>query len=526
MADSVSSVGQGSSSSLSDLLSQMGGSGSSSSTSQSSSSSQTQSDQLVQAYKQSQQPSLDTLAKKQQDLQKRLSFYGTLNSKLNNLISNIDTFTASNSNSKFVTRTITSSDSNIMTATATSDAVVGVNTVKVNRLATNDNLISQRLNLSSDFGDISGTHTFNLTVNNITTSIDVNFDNTETNEQAMTKIVNAINTKYDQINSADTTLDNTFVTASYIKDTNNTGRITFTASKTGDENKVTFSGEQDADNGILAKLGLTTSLFSDSANRTVSNGGTSGYRTADSKNLDSEILINGVTVTRSSNAIDDILPGITLNLLKPDTDEVVLNTSVDTKAVESLINPIISSYNDLLTFSKSDTDILRKDTSINSLSFDLRGLSVADMNQVSSGDTTTPKNLFDIGLKVASDGTLSISDETKLTDALKKNPQQVAVLFTNPGDPNDSTKPSGLAARLNDTIKSFTGQGGLILAKQKMLNDQIDQTAKKTTDLQTKIDAQAETLRNQYESQLSVYLQAQQQLNLLGSYSSTTGASS
>jgi len=110
--------------------------------------------------------------------------------------------------------------------------------------------------------------------------------------------------------------------------------------------------------------------------------------------------------------------------------------------------------------------------------------------------------LYDIGISIGTDGSLSLSDTTKLQDALKNNPQKVAALFTTPTNSTDPTQPEGFAANLYDTIKNFTGQGGLILMKTKLLGDQINQTAQKTTDLQSRIDAQAETLRKQYEDQL------------------------
>jgi flagellar hook-associated protein 2 len=521
---------------LSSILSSLQSSTSTSSSS-SSSTPTTQSDLLVASYKQTQQSKLDTLSAKQKDLQTRQAFYNTLNSKINTLLSSIDTFTASNSNSKFVTRTISSSDTSVATATATSDAIPGFSTLKVNRLAANDTLIGKQM-LRTDSSGLTGVKTF--TIKGTSTALNpatitVDFGSTPlSNEDAMKLIVSTVNA-YKSNNSNDTI--GLGLSASYVKDSPTTGRVTFTSTITGSDYAISFD---DNESGVLSDfLGLgnvTSGRSSTDTNQTAAH-----FMSQDTSTLNSEIVVNGVTVTNNSNSISDVLPGITINLLdKTDTDKTLtLKTDVDTKAVQSLIQPLLTAYNDLLTFSKSNKTILSSDPGISSLSSDLRALSTQTLRNISDPISKESKSLADIGVKIASDGTLTLSDTTKLDTFLKQvgGAQKVAELFTTVANPSDSSQPYGLAARLNDLVKRFTGYTdsngnnitGIIKSKNLFLSQQIENNTKKTQELQDRIDKQAESLRKQYESTLKVYLEAQNQyssfLGIQNSlYTSSTGS--
>lgn len=463
-----------------------------------SSSNQTASDLLVQAYKQAQQTRVDTLTNRQKTLETRRSFFSSLNTKLNSLVSNLDTFTADNADSKFVTRSITSSLSSVLTATASSDALVGINQIFVERLATNDTLIAKQLNLSSAFGESAGTKSIGLTVNGTSFNINVEFTGSETNEEAMTKIANAINSTED-----------IKVSAALIKNTSTTGRLTLTSKETGGENKITFT-----DNSVFAKLGFDTSTLNpDSTGRTVATDTEAGYRTADFNTLDSKLNVNGINVTRSSNSIDDLLAGVTLNLVKPQEtgdQPVTLTTAVNSKAVEDLINPLIKNFNDLLAYLRDNKTQQRADTSISSLYSNLRGILSQSVSGLPDGN---PKYLTDIGLKIGTDGTLSIGDSTKLEKLLKDDPQKVADIFTSS---------DGFVAKINNLIKNLTGDSGLIKSRTLSLNDQIESTKDQKVQLEDRIDRQAETLRKEYESMLRVFLQAQNQYSLLSTFSTTS----
>jgi len=448
-------------------------------------------DLMVEAYRRTEQPKIDVLNTKKQTLQKRQTFFNTLNSKLNTLLGNIDTFTASNAASKFVTRAITSSDSTVLTATASSTANVGVNAVKVDRLASSDLLISDRI---TSAGATSLTpDTYSFTINGVTGNVTLDAAD-DTNEKVMQKLSAAINNT-----------DNIGVTASFIKVDSTYSKLTLTSTDTGSANDIDFT-----DSAVLTAFGLTNAALNPhTTTRTVASETTAGFRSANYNDLESKIEINGVNIYRSSNSITDALTGITINLLKPQAvadQAVTMTTNVDRAAVENLIKPILDTYNDILKFLKQDSSILRSDTAISSLYSKIR-LLVSD--EVTSANPGDPKYLTDIGIKIGSDGSLSIGNQDRLLELLKEDPQKVSNLFTS----SDS-----FVVKLKNTISNMTGDEGLIPSRTKSLGQQIDSTTKKAEVVQKNIDKKADILRKEYQNILSLFNQAQSQYNLLSTF--------
>lgn len=471
---------------------------------------QSQTDKLVEAYKQSRQSEVSTLDTKSSTLQRTKSFFNGLYSKINNLNSAIDTFTSENASDKFVTRQVSNTNTDILSVSADSDAILGLNTVFVNHLASNDILVSDRFDLSSEdnsfvsipkksngnaYGLSKKDYTFDISVgNNDPVSITIDLTGDETNEETLTKIVNAIN------NTSDIG-----VNASLIKDTETTARLSLVATETGSNNRISFS---ESKAGILNALGFDNSLKTSDSNRQLFDETHAGYKTANFSSLDSKFELNGIPITRGSNIIDDSIPGLTLTLLKPQTStdqEVILNTEVDRKQVEDLIQPLLTEYNNALLYLSQDKNLLRSDTSISGLFSTLRNIISEKIPKDKEGDLSY---LTEIGISIQSNGTLAIGDTEKLQDYLETDPEKVAHLFTSE---------NGFANKISNAIENMSGDSGLIKARTLSLGDQIDHTNSRKDTLVERIDSEAESLRKQYTDMLKVYLEAQNQFNFLNS---------
>ncbi len=489
----------------------------STSSSSSSSSSTTQLDQLVESYRQTQQSKIDAVTTKQTNLEAKRTFVSALNTRISSLISAMDKlgsfssggtsgiFTKSSTiDTKFQARSATSSDKSILTATAKEGAYVSSNSVFVERLAARDSLVSNQMSLSGAFGE-TGTQTFSLKSNSKTYNISVTFDGTETNQQAINKIALAINSAKDP----DDSTKSIGISASLIKDTSTTGRLTISPTDTGADYRVSFT-----DSPALAKLGITTSgLNSETTSRVVATDTTAGYMKADYTELNSKVKINGISIFRNSNTIDDAIENVSLALSKAQASTeqpVTVTTAIDSSSVESLIKPVLSAYNDIVTYVNNNKTIKREESFVSSLSSQLRSLLTQGLAGTAEGE---PKYLMDVGIKVSDSGTISISDSTMLSDALKKNAQKVANLFT---------ASDGLIARLNSAVQNLTGESGLLTSRTKTLNQQISNTANQKEKVQERIDQQAEAMRNQYQSLLKSYYEAQNQYQWFTSSSTTT----
>jgi flagellar hook-associated protein 2 len=462
----------------------------------------TQLDKLVESYKSSQQSKIDTLTTQQTTLENKRTFFNSLYSKINALNSSIDTFNADTATDNFTKRNVASTESTYLTATATGTAELGTIAARVERLATKDVLISDRKTLTDTFGEKAATKSFDLTIGSTKKSISVVFDGKETNEQAMKKILQSINTAFAKTADSDTDIG---VNASLVKDSTSTGRLTLTSKNTGGENKIVFS-----DSNFLAKLGFDSKkLKSETDNRNTATDTSAGYKSASYSNLDSKVLVNSIAITRSTNEISDAMEGVTFNLLKAqasdDLSEITLENTVNLTGVKDFINSLLTNVNDILSFVNMNPTVRRQDSSIGTLQSNFRGLASTNLNQ--SGSDASTKYLSELGITVDSAGSLSISDSDKLLELLKANPKKVSDLFLGK---------DGFIDKLEEAIKPFEGETGLIKARTNSLNSQITQTQKRTTDVTARIDTQAEGLRKQYTSYLSLLYKAQAQTSLLG----------
>ena len=457
------------------------------------SSSNSQLDQLVAAYRATQQPQIDRLTSQQTKLEKSSTYYTNLNSRLNNIISQLDKFEADNVEDNFTTKKVSSTASDYATATATGEASDGVNTLKVKRLASSDILISSRLNSADSFG-LTGTKTFDFIVNGDTKSISVDFDGTETNSVALNKILQKINDTEDL-----------GITAGLVNDTSSTMRMTFRSQNTGADYNLNFN-----DSEVFTALGIDqASLNPNSANRTLATSTGAGYKVEDQAELNSYSIVNGVDVTRNSNTLSDVLNGVSISLLKVQQDsdpEITLNTSVNNESVENFIKPFFDSFNSLIKFLGSDKDQLRSDSAVSNLRFNLRSLLTQEVTSAQDGN---PKYLSSIGVGIGSDGTLSIKDSELLGKLLKEDPKKVSDIFLS----ND-----GIISKVKQNVDRLKGTDDLIKTRTLNIAKQIDTQKEKITQLKSRIDRQAEAQRKNYTQILEAYYNAQSQYNSFNAY--------
>ncbi|HYF04320.1 MAG TPA: flagellar filament capping protein FliD [Patescibacteria group bacterium] len=452
--------------------------------------------QMLDAYRKTLQGPVKTLKDNQTKAEKRQVFFNGLRSRLETLTNHTKSFQEADAASKFSTRKITSSDTSVLTVSATGTANVGVGSVRVERLASNDILISDRKNLADTFGITAGSKSFDINVNGTAKTVSVLFDGTETNESAMQKISAAINGTAD-----------IGVTGGFIKDTSTTGRLTMTSKISGADNSITFT---DTD-GVLAQLGITNALNADPSNRTTSTSTSAGFKKAVASDLNAKLDVNGVEVLRGTNTIDDVIQGVTLTLLKPQqvTDpDVTLTTSADVDKLTSNIKPMLDAFNDLMKFVKQEMgSSVKGDSAVRSLYSKLRSVSG---QEVTSAEEGNPKYLSGMGLKIGTDGTLSIGDKTVLEDLLKSDPKKISDLFTSS---------DGFAAKTADAVKGMLGDEGLVASRTTSLRSQIQTTMKRTQEVETRINKRVEMMRKEYETLQKLFTQANNQMSLINNFS-------
>ena len=64
---------------------------------------------------------------------------------------------------------------------------------------------------------------------------------------------------------------------------------------------------------------------------------------------DSSFTVDGISMTRDSNSIDDLYSGMTLDLLKTSGTAITIKSEVDLDAAQTSIQDFVTTYNDVMT---------------------------------------------------------------------------------------------------------------------------------------------------------------------------------
>ncbi|MFO0388220.1 MAG: flagellar filament capping protein FliD [Alphaproteobacteria bacterium] len=224
----------------------------------------------------------------------------------------------------------------------------------------------------------------------------------------------------------------TGISATIVKVSTGTYRVQFSATASGTANDFNLNdvGTVSSDpSGVMSSVGITNT------------------QTA----ADAVFKFNGIDITRSSNAISDIVSGVTINILQatptePDPTAITISINPDTSVARNGIVNLINAYNDIKVFAAKQLEvsedggfaadaILSDNGAFRSLIANID----AQMNRFVSGLTAgQPNRLSDIGVTFATlpetEDTPQIRnilnlDETKLAEALASNYDGVRRVF-------------------------------------------------------------------------------------------------
>ncbi len=238
--------------------------------------------------------------------------------------------------------------------------------------------------------------------------------------------------------------------------------------------------------------------------------------------------MNGITLTRSSNTIENAVDGVTLKLLKePDQTPPItpltgkLTVAQNTGTVTNAVNAFVKAYNDAFTALKGSTAydaenkraaILTGDSTARSIQAQLSSLVGTSVSGITGGIS----RLSDIGITVQKNGTLSV-DSGKLTAAIADPEKDVASFFTQTNSGNE-----GIAVRFNKLLEGMVGSSGLISSRTDGINASIKELQKRADSFSLRLESIEKRYRAQFTAldtlvasmnQTSSYL-AQQLANL------------
>lgn len=217
--------------------------------------------------------------------------------------------------------------------------------------------------------------------------------------------------------------------------------------------------------------------------------------------------VNGLTVTRSSNTVSDVIDGVTLELFTTTTGAARLDLNRDTAGIKDNIQGLVAAYNDfeetlkILGDRASEVEdfggVLAGESLLQSVRTQVRNL----VTGTSSTPGTTIQAARDVGLSIDRFGKLTL-DESKLDTALQDNFAEVSTMFS-AGTNNQSIfspAPAGLAGSAFNSIEKMLRSTGLIDTQSKSATAQIA----KFKDEMTVLEGRMEKLMTRYMNQFSV----------------------
>jgi len=217
--------------------------------------------------------------------------------------------------------------------------------------------------------------------------------------------------------------------------------------------------------------------------------------------------VNGLEVNRSSNTVNDVIDGITLNLFTNTNGAARLDLNRDTAGIKSNVQGLVKAYNDfeetlkILGDRASEVEEFGGALAGESLLQSVRSQVRAMITSTSTTPGTTIKAARDVGLSIDRLGKLTL-DEAKLDKALQNNFVEVSTMFS-AGTNNKSIyspAPAGLAGSAINSIEKMLLSTGLIDSQSKSATAQI---AKYKEEL-TVLDVRMEKLMTRYMNQFSV----------------------
>ncbi len=275
---------------------------------------------------------------KRAEVDAKISAFGAIRSAMESLRAS----SAALGDSKtLLSQTVASSNEGVVTATAGASAVTGTHTVEVLATARAHTLTSVRFD---SIEDVVGEGTIDFRFGTTTFS-GGNYDTFEENpERASAQVIidssnNTLGGIRDAINTADIG-----VVASIVNDGEGFVLVLKSAS-TGEDHSMELTVTESGAAGLAAF----------SFNASASSPGTHFTQTVDAD--DATVTIDGITVSRETNTIDEVIPGVTFEVTNNNAGfPATVTISQDTAAITEKMQAFIDNYNSLKTLVDDLTD--------------------------------------------------------------------------------------------------------------------------------------------------------------------------
>lgn len=328
--------------------------------------------------------------------------------------------------------TASSSDDSVLTATTNTTADPGSYRIEVNQVATAHSLATQQY---SSVDDTIGTGTLTINLGTTTYNGDGSYNSFTQNTDIATATIeitsenNTLSGIRDTINDADIG-----IVASVVFDGSGY-RLLLTSEETGEDYSMEITVSGDA--------GLQSLAYNSAQNDASTN------MEETQQGLDAELTVNGLDITSSSNAVDQVIQGVTLNVTETSDSAITLTVGRDLDDIAEKLEEFVASYNDykavydaLTALAESDEEgeelngILLGDGTLRSINSQI----TSGVREIINGITDANfSSLAEIGITTdQNDDFKLVFDRTAFEDAMASNAENVSALLAEESTATDS----------------------------------------------------------------------------------------
>jgi len=210
---------------------------------------------------------------------------------------------------------------------------------------------------------------------------------------------------------------------------------------------------------------------------------------------DAIVGYEGLTLTRGTNALTDVIDGVTINLMGTSASEVRLTINNDRSILKTNIQDMVATYNDLLTlfnnFTATDSDAdmagaLSEDGGlVRFLRDKLRAAVFAD-SSTSAGNITAMR---DLGVSVNRYGAITFTEATYDTAVLSSYDDVVTMLTADTSNANlFATGNKGLAQDIVTALEDLTDATGIVTVREATAKTDKTEYEEELVDLEKRMD--------------------------------------
>jgi len=208
--------------------------------------------------------------------------------------------------------------------------------------------------------------------------------------------------------------------------------------------------------------------------------------------------INNIDVERDSNTIDDLITGVTVNLVSEDPAETITISVTDNhNTAKTKLDDFVNTYNaaistiDNLQSYNEETGRagnLIGDSTTNFLKSGLRRMLFSSV----SGIDDSVNSLSNLGVEALESGQLEFTSST-FTSAMEDSAGEVTSFFS-----QETEGAQGIAVQFENFLDGYLNSDGILAAKEEGYNSSISKMTNSIESIERRLSKKEDNLRQQY----------------------------